>query len=159
MSNDLLHDFVRTTNQQRAVWTTLRVEPRARDGRPAALLRDTRYGTGVPGKERIGGFLRRVGDVAEGVNADLQTVGRVSGMLAGRAVEIDERPEAARLTADDGDHQGKSQHAGTNERLWRPAHTQPYRQRILCRPRIDTLAGQCRPIFAGPMDVPVLTDL
>src|SRR5439155_22803624 len=107
--------FVGTTNQQRAVWTTLGVEPRPRDGRPAALLRDSGDGTGVAGKERIGGFLSRVGDVAEGVNADLQAVGRVSGLLAGRAVEMDQRTEASRLTADDGDHQGKSQHAGTNE--------------------------------------------
>src|ERR1700681_2391286 len=112
MSNDLLGDFVGAANQQRAVWTSLSVETRARDGRPSALLPDVGEGTGVPGKELIGRFLRRGRDIAERVHSDLQSIGRVPRTLACLSIEIDERTEAPRLTADDCDHQGKSEHAG-----------------------------------------------
>src|SRR4029077_17323510 len=39
------------------------------------------------------------------------------------------------------------------------ANAEPYRQRILHRSRIDALACQGSPMFAGPMDMLVLADL
>jgi len=83
----------------------------------------------------------------------------VSEPLTSLPVEIDERPEAPRFTADDCDHQGKTKRAGAGERFWSPANTQPYRQRILHGSRVDALACQGSPMFAGPVDVLVPTDL
>src|SRR5713101_2253409 len=81
------------------------------------------------------------------------------GPPADLPVEIDQGPESPRLTPDDGHHQGKSQRARTRERLWSPAHPQPYRQGILHGPRVDALPRQGGPISARPVDVFVLTDI
>jgi len=45
-----------------------------------------------------------------------------------------------------------------SKRLWSPAAAQPYWQRILHRSRVNALACQSRPIFAGPVYVFVLTN-
>src|SRR5713226_2921864 len=115
MSKNLLYHFVRAANKKRSMWASLSVETRAGDCRPSALLPDVCDGTGVAGKEVISRLLGRRRDVAQGVYADLQSIGRVPRTIARLPIEIDERTEAARFPADDGDHQRKPQRAGTSE--------------------------------------------
>src|ERR671911_939804 len=74
-------------------------------------------------------------------------------------VEIDKWPEAARFAAYDCDHQRESKHSGTDERFRGATNAHPYRQRFLQGPRVDSLSSQGRPIFAGPMDVLIVTNL
>src|SRR5258708_7134138 len=64
-----------------------------------------------------------------------------------------------RFSADNCDHQRKAKRAGASKRLRGAANAKPYRQRILHRPGINTLSGQRRPMFAGPVHVLVLADL
>src|SRR5207237_9466037 len=37
--------------------------------------------------------------------------------------------------------------------------TEPNLQRVLQRPRVNSLPGECRAVFAGPVNVRVLTDV
>jgi len=48
------------------------------DGRPAAFLADASNRLGVAGVKIINRLLRRFGDVAQGMNADFELVGRMS---------------------------------------------------------------------------------
>src|SRR5438552_4593643 len=159
MSKALFRHFGGAANQQSAVRAALSIEPGTGDGRPATLLRDTGDGAGVTGKELIGGFLCRRRAVPQGAHADLQSIERVPRTRAGLPVEIDERPEAPWLAADDGHHQGQPQRTGANERLGSPADSPPYRQGVLHRSRVDALPCQGGPVLAGPADVLVVTDL
>ena len=59
MANDYLGHFVGVADQQRAVFASLSVEPRAGDGRLSALLADIRDGASVAGKEVISGLSSR----------------------------------------------------------------------------------------------------
>jgi hypothetical protein len=101
MAKDLLRYFVRVADEERATRAELGVEARAGDGRPAAFLCDAADGTGIAGKELIGGYLARGGHIAKRVYTDLELVRGVAGLLARLSVEIDRRTEAARLAADD----------------------------------------------------------
>src|SRR2546430_1966272 len=120
---------------------------------------DVAHGPGKAGKVTLRGLLARLRPVAGRMQAHLQAMRGVSGSLSRLAVEIDQRPEAARLAADDGDHQGKSEGTGTGERLGRPPDAHPDRQRVLHRPRVDPLSGQGGPESAGPVDRPDIADL
>ena len=102
--NDLLDYFFGAAHEQRALRGSLRIEVGTGDGRPSAFLRDRGESAGVAWEEVIDGFLRRRCDIAQGVYAHSQLIGRVSEPLAGFAVEIDKRPEAPRFAADDRDH-------------------------------------------------------
>src|SRR4030081_1875452 len=127
MSNDLFCDFVRVADQQCPLRASLSIEIRASDGTPATFFPYISKRTGVAGKEIISGLLRRRCDVAERVHADFEPVGRVSRTSARFPIEIDERTEAVRMPTNDGDHQGKAEHACPDKRLWCPANAQPYR--------------------------------
>src|SRR5262245_195921 len=81
------------------------------------------------------------------------------GAASGLAVQIDQRPETARLSPDDGDHQRETQRSGARERLRRAAHADPDRKWILNRARVDALPRQRRAERARPVDVFVLADL
>src|SRR4029077_14167961 len=111
MSNDFFRDFVRVADQQCALRASLSIEISARHGTPAAFLPYISKRTGVAGKEIISGLLRRRCNVAERVHADFEPVGRVSHASARFPIEIDERAEAVRMPTDDGNHQGKAEHA------------------------------------------------
>src|ERR1700752_2757881 len=67
------------------------------------------------------------------------------------AIEVYKRSEASGLTADDGNHERKSEHSCANERFGRAADTDPYGERILQRARVDCLAGEGRAVFSGPL--------
>src|SRR6202022_3061926 len=73
-----------------ALRPSLRIEVSTGDGRPSALLPDSGDGAGVARKEVIDGLLRRTCDIAQGVYADSQSIGRASEALAGFSVEINE---------------------------------------------------------------------
>jgi len=103
--NDLLGDFLGIANQQRAVRPSLGIESRAGYRRPATLLPDIRDSTGVAREELVGGCLRRLCNVPQRMDADLQAIGRMSLALSGFSIEIDQRPEAPRFATDDRDHQ------------------------------------------------------
>ncbi len=103
---------------------------RVTGGQPRSRA-DLGEGFGVAGEEVVGGLLVGVGDVAEGVDADLESLGSVAGALACFAVDVDEGTEAMRLAADDGDHEGKAEHAGADEGLRRAADAEPDGERVL----------------------------
>jgi len=65
----------------------------------------------------------------------------MTGAAPSLAVEVYERTEALRLTADYRHHKRKSEHACANEGFGGAADTDPYREWILQRPRVDSLAG------------------
>jgi hypothetical protein len=68
----------------------------------------------------------------------------VTGAAPSLTVELYEWAEAFRLTADYCYHQRKSEHTCTNEGFGGAADTDPYRQWILQRARVDCLAGKSR---------------
>src|SRR5213080_3195978 len=88
VSHDLLGDFLGIANQQRSVRPSLRIEPRTGCGWPATLLPHIGKGARVAREELVGGFLRRLRDVPERMDADLQAVGRMSISLTGFPIQI-----------------------------------------------------------------------
>src|SRR3954471_21028384 len=93
------------------------------------------------------------------MHTDGKALGRMSGLLTGFSVQVDERTKEARLTADDRNHQRKSERAGASEGCWSSANAEPDRQRILKRPWIDTLSSQRWSVLARPGDVLVVANL
>src|SRR5258708_2925687 len=94
VSENLLGHFVRAANQQRAVWTSLGIEGRTRQRRPAALLANISDRLGEAREKDVGSFLRGLCDIARCMDADRQSVGRVPVLPAGFSIEIDERSES-----------------------------------------------------------------
>src|ERR1700737_5561990 len=131
VSNDLLCDFLRIANQQRTLRTSLSVEISASDGTPAALFPNVSERASVARKEIISGLLRRRRDIAERVHTDFESIRGVSRTPARFPVEIDERAEPVRMPTNDGNHQRKTEHAGSDKGLRSPANAQPYGYRIL----------------------------
>ncbi len=103
--------------------------------------------------------MRRFGDVTKGVNADFELVGRMACAPAIFPIDFHERAESPRLAANDGDHQRQSQRPRAGEGFRRAAHAKPDGQRILHRARINALAGERRPVFAGPVNEFIFTEL
>jgi hypothetical protein len=62
-----------------------------------------------------------------------ELLGRMTSATPSLAIEVYKRPEASGLTADDGNHERKSEHSCANERFGRAADTDPYGERILQR--------------------------
>src|SRR5260370_42187857 len=83
----------------------------------------------------------------------------MTGATTSMEVEVYERAEALRPTADDGHHKRKPEHACTNERFRSAADTDPDRQRILQRARVDCLAGKRGAVFTGPVHLRACPDL
>src|ERR1700733_1474126 len=145
---DFFRDRSSVTYQQRSSGPALCVELRAGGGRPAAFLADFGKSVCVTWKESIRGFVCGVREKADGMKTDSEAVGGMAGASPGFAVEVNERAETYRLAADDGDHERKSEHSRANKGFGRAAHTDPYRQRILQRTRVDCLAvraARCLP--------------
>ena len=129
------------------------------DGWPAALLSDLGEGGGVAGEEVVRGLLVGFGDVAEGVDADLEFLGGVSCAAAGLAVQVDEGAEAMGFAANDGDHEREAEGSGAGEGLRCSADAEPDGEWILERPGEDALAGEGRAMLAGPVDECVLAEV
>src|SRR5208282_1436454 len=120
---------------------------------------DVCKGFGITREKIFNRLLRCFGDVTQGVNADLELVGRMPCAPAKFPIDVNERTEPPRLAADDGDHQRQSEHSGAGERLRCPADSEPDWQRILHRSRINALPGEWCPMFAGPVNEFVFTDV
>ena len=75
------------------------------------------------------------------------------------AVAVDQWPKAVRLAADDRDHQRQSERAGANKGAGCAADTEPNRQRVLQRARINSLPGERRSVLARPVNMRVLADV
>src|SRR5207249_9194952 len=74
-----------------------------------------------------------------------------TGAPASLAVEVHERAEAMRLSADDRDHEREPEQPRAHERLRRAAHADPDWQALLERSRVHALARERRPMLAGPL--------
>src|ERR1700720_3564579 len=140
MSNDFVDHFLRAPNEQRTAAAALRVKTGACHWWPAAFLADIRHGFGISGIKCVGSLLRGFVDIAQHMYAHFKLLLRISVLLTGFLVQIDQRPETTRFSADDRHHQGKSQGPCTCERCWRSANAQPDRERILHRSWIHPLA-------------------
>jgi hypothetical protein len=86
-------------------------------------------------KEYFRGFVRGVREKADGMKTYGEFLGRMTGAASRFTVKIYKRTEASGLTADDGNHERKSEHSCANERFGRAADTDPYGERILQRAR------------------------
>src|SRR6184192_1979890 len=93
------------------------------------------------------------------MNADLELTWRVSRAQTCFTVAVDQWPKTVRFPTDDGDHQRQPEHAGANKRARRASNTEPDRQRVLQRARINSLPGEWRAVFARPVNVRVLADV
>src|SRR5580704_515073 len=91
------------------------VELRARRARPAAFFADLGESVRVTGIEIIGGLLGRVGKKSDRVQPNDEFLRRVAGACSGFAIEIDQRPEAMRLAADDRDHEWQAEQSRADE--------------------------------------------
>jgi hypothetical protein len=92
------------------------------------------------------------------MDAHAEGVRRMARTPAGLPVEVDERAKAARLNANDRNHQRNSKRAGPGKGARSTSNADPDGQRILHRAGIDTLSGKCGPVFSGPMNVGGFTD-
>src|SRR3954468_15298387 len=93
------------------------------------------------------------------MDAHFESIRRGTRAQTRLAITIDQRPKPVVLTSDDRDHEWDSKCARTNERARRTADTEPNRQQILRRAGINSLSGECRAMFARPMNVRVLANL
>src|SRR6266478_8472929 len=155
---DLSRDRFSVADQQRAGRSAQGVELSACGGWPAAFLADFGKGVRIAWIEYFRGFVSGVREKANGMKTYSKSLGRMTGAASSLAVEIYERAEALRLTADYGHHKRKSEHACANEGFGGAADTDPYRQRILQRARVDCLAGKSRAVFAGPVHLRACPD-
>src|SRR5580692_518151 len=148
---DLFRDRFSIADQQRAGRSTQGVELRACGGRPAAFLANFGKGVGIAWKEYFRGFVRVSSEKAHGMKTYCKSLGRMSSAAPSLAIEVYEWTEAPRFTADYGHHKRKSEHACANEGFGCSADTDPDRQRILQRARVDCLAGKRGAVFTGPV--------
>src|SRR5581483_6485599 len=95
--DDFFRDGVGRADEVRAGGAERMVELRARRGRPAALPADLGEALRPTRKEFVRGALVAVGQVTDGVHADLQLLRGKTGAATGLAVEFDQRTEAVWL--------------------------------------------------------------
>src|SRR6266850_7999215 len=93
------------------------------------------------------------------MDAHLELIRRMPSAQPGLAVTIDQWPKPVRLSSDDRDHQRQPECAGASEGTRRAADTEPNRQRVLERARVDSLPGECRAVLARPVNMHVLANV
>src|SRR5439155_17455069 len=147
---DLFRDRLRISDNERTGRSEQGVEMCARDWRPAAFLPDLRKTSRITGKKLVFGRRRTVGDIAQRMNANLELIRRMAGAQTSLAVTVDQWPKSVRFPTDNRDHQRQPEHAGANKRARRASDTEPNRQRVLQRARINSLPGEWRAVFARP---------
>jgi hypothetical protein len=92
------------------------------------------------------------------MDAHLELIRRMLSAQTGLAVTIDQRPKPV-LASDDRDHQRQPECAGASEGTRRAADTEPNRQRVLERARVNSLPGECRAVLARPVNMNVRANL
>src|SRR5467141_1330551 len=155
---DLFRDLFSVVDQQRAGRSAQGVELSACGSGPAAFLADFGKSVRIAWKEYFRGLVSGVCEKANRMKTYGKSLGGMAGAAPSLAVEVYERTEAFRLTADYRHHKRKSEHAGANEGFGGAADTDPYRERILQRPRVDCLAGKSRAVSAGPVHLRACPD-
>src|SRR5713101_8833815 len=148
---DLFCDRFSVADQQCTGRSADGVKLSARGGWPAAFLADFGKSVCIAWIEYFRGFVRGVREKTNGMKTYGELLGRMTGATPCLAIEVYKRPEASGLTADDGNHERKSEHSRANERFGRAADTDPDRQQILQRARVDCLAGKSCAMFSGPV--------
>ena len=93
------------------------------------------------------------------MDAHLELIRRMLSAQTGLAVTIDQRPKPVRLASDDRDHQRQPECAGASEGTRRAADTEPNRQRVRERARVNSLPGECRAVLARPVNMNVRANL
>ena len=149
---NFFRDGLRRADEQCAGGAEQRVEVAARDGRPTALAADLGEGARVAREKLVGGLLVGLGNVAEHVQTDVKFFGRVAGLRAGLAIQVDQRTEPVRLSADDRDHERQAEFAGTGKGRRRAADAEPDRKLGLQRTRENTLVVQRGAVASAPRD-------
>lgn len=155
----LLRHLVRLADEESTFRSDLRVVLRARHREPSTFARNGLDRARPAWIELIGSLSRRGGHVPGRVHTDHKLFGTEAGTLPGFAIQIDERPEPARLASDDSDHQRKAERPGTDERSRRSADSEPDRKAVLDGAWVDALPGERRTETSRPLDVLVVTDL
>jgi len=84
-------------------------------GGPPAFFANFRKCVSIPWIEIVRSFLCGVSEKADCVESDDKFLGGVTGAAPSFAVKIDQGPKSLGFSANDGDHQGKSECAGANE--------------------------------------------
>ncbi len=137
----------------------LGVEGRTARWSPAALAADAPEGMRVGGPELFGSLGIRVRDIADCMHRDIQRLRRVARTPACLAVEVDERPKAVGLPADDGDRQRQPQQAGAGKAVGRSPHAEADGQDRLHGPGPYTLACQRGPVPAAPVHLDLVAQM
>src|SRR5438876_6589389 len=101
---DLFHDSLRISDNERSGRSEQGVEMCASDWRPAAFLPDLRKTSRITGKEFVCRFRCTVGDIAQRMDAHLELIRRVPSAQTSLAVTVDQWPKTVRFASDDGDH-------------------------------------------------------
>ena len=132
----------RRADVQRALGAGRVLELATRRRRPAALASDAVAHGRVVRPQLLAGLLVGVGDVPGRVHADRQQ--RLAELLERLAVQVDERREPGRRSADDREHQRHAVAGGADDRLGAAADADPGLQPARLGLGEDLLVGQRR---------------
>jgi len=145
---DLLGHLLWRTGGDRATGRAQRLVVGTFGRRPAALAADPVHHLEVGGGEGGVGGGCALADERMGVDRHPQARRIVSRLCTGAAVELHERREPLRLTADDRDRQRKAEQPGSRHRRRGAADRDPHGQGVLERPRPHTRVLQRRAVTA-----------
>jgi len=111
----LLHNRFSIADQQGARGSAQSVKLCPSRRWPAAFLADLRERVGISGVEIVCSSLCGVSQKADCVKSDNEFLGRMAGAAPSFAVKVDQGAKSLGFSADNCDHQRKSERAGTNE--------------------------------------------
>jgi len=154
---DLACHVVGGAHEQRTALGTQGGELVSGHGAPASLAADAAHGCRIRRIE-VGDCLF-VGFGYVPVGVDRHRLRFVAALFQGAVVEIDQRLEAGRLAADDGDGQGEAEKACADYGFGAAAYCDPDRQRPVLGARVDHRVGQRGSELAGPGERAFLADL
>ena len=152
-------DGIRIADKEGSIFRSLGIEGCARCGRPAALAADAGEGRGVGGPEDVGGFLVSIGEEADGVDGDVEQLGRMACAASRFAVQVDEWAEAMGFASDNGYRQRQAERARADEGCWCSAGAEADWELRLQRARPDALSGERRTVFALPLDAGFIAEV
>jgi hypothetical protein len=111
----LLRDGFGIADEQRTRGASQSVKLCARSWGPAAFFTDLSERVGISWIEILRSLLGCVSQKANCVKTHDEFLRGVSGAAPSFAVKVDKRPKSLGLSANDGDHQWKSERTGANE--------------------------------------------
>jgi hypothetical protein len=126
---------------------------------PATFFANLRERVRISWIEIIRSLLCGVPKKADCVKSDAELLGGMARAAPSFAIKVDQGTKSLGFSTDNGDHQRKSEGAGTNEGFGRAADSDPNRQRILQRTRIDRLSRKRSAVLAFPVNMRVVANL